>query len=203
MIFSFQKCSKKQFQQLTDPHIQLMYNMALRYCGNSFDAEDILQEAMYIAFKNRHQLKDETKCKAWLLTILRRLYLKEIRQNTNRPITVEDISSLPLMETQIANDHTLTFEKKEKAVIVRRCLSELPENYQTPTLLYFMDDMSYQEIAETLDMPIGTVMSRLSRAKQLLKKKLLQQSAQSTSGHIVSLYPQSRLRKENKNRRLS
>ncbi|HIP63795.1 MAG TPA: RNA polymerase sigma factor [Deltaproteobacteria bacterium] len=203
MIFSFQKRSKKQFQQLTDPYIQLMYNMALRYCGNSFDAEDILQEAMYIAFKNRHQLKDETKCKAWLLTILRRLYLKEIRQNTNRPITVEDISCLPLMEAQVVNDHTLTFEKKEKAVIVRRCLSELPENYQTPTLLYFMDDMSYQEIAETLDMPIGTVMSRLSRAKQLLKKKLLQQSAQSRSGHIVSLYPQSHLRKANTNRGLS
>jgi len=203
MIFPFGTRSKKQFQQLTDPHIQLMYNMALRYCGNSFDAEDILQEAMYIAFKSRHQLKDETKCKAWLLTILRRLYLKEIRQNTNRPVAVEDISCIPLMESHIASDHSLIFEKKETAATVRRCLSELPENYQTPTLLYFMDDMSYQEIAETLDMPMGTVMSRLSRAKQLLKKKLLQQSGQSKSGVIVSLYPLSRSRKEKQNRRVS
>ena len=112
MTFSFRKRIKKQFQQLTDPHIQLVYNMALRYCGNSFDTKDILQEAMYIAFKNYHQLTDETKCKAWLLTILRRVYLKEIRQNKTRPMVVEDISCLPLMEHQIASDHSLKFEKE-------------------------------------------------------------------------------------------
>ena len=203
MIFSFRKRSKKQFQQLTDPHIQLMYNMALRYCGNSFDAEDILQEAMYISFKSYHQLKDETKCKAWLLTILRRVYLKEIRQSNTRPVAVEDISCLPLMEQQVASDHSLKFEREETAATVRHCLSELPENNQTPMLLYFMDDMSYQEIAETLEMPIGTVMSRLSRAKQLLKKKLLQQSMQKKSGLIVSLYPQPSPSKVTQNRRLS
>ncbi len=202
MIFPFRKRSKKRFQQLTDPHIQLMYNMALRYCGNTFDAEDILQEAMYIAFKNHHQLKDETKCKAWLLTILRRVYLNEIRQNTSRPVAVEDISHIPLMESHIASDHSLTFEKEETAAIVRGCLSELPENYQTPTLLYFMDDMSYQEIAESLDMPIGTVMSRLSRAKQLLKKKLLRQAGKSKPGVIVSLYPPPHSRQEAQNRRM-
>lgn len=203
MIFSFRKRSKQQFQLLTDPHIQLMYNMALRYCGNSFDAEDILQEAMYIAFKSYDQLQDETKCKAWLLTILRRVYLKEIRQNSTRPVAVEDISCLPLMEHQIAGDHSLKFEKEETAATVRHCLSQLPENYQTPTLLYFMDEMSYQEIAETLEMPIGTVMSRLSRAKQLLKKKLLQQSIQKKSGLIVSLYPHSSSPKAKQKRRVS
>jgi len=203
MIFSFRNRSKKWFQQLSDPHIQLMYNMALRYCGNSFDAEDILQEALYSAFKNRYQLKDETKCKAWLLMILRRLYLKEIRQSKNRPITVDDIDCIGLMEKQVAADHSLTLETKEIAATVRRCLSELPENYQTPTLLYYMDDMSYQGIAETLDMPLGTVMSRLSRAKQMLKKKLLQRSVQSSQGIIVPLYPKSQNHTVEQKRRVS
>jgi RNA polymerase sigma-70 factor (ECF subfamily) len=201
MIFPFHLRSKKQFQKLTDPHVQLLYNMALRYSGNRFDAEDILQEAMYTAFKNRHQLKDETKCKAWLLTILRRIYLKEIQHNRNRSVAVEDMSCVPLMERYTASDQSLKFEKDETAAIVRRCLSELPENYQTPTLLYYMDDMSYREIAETLDIPIGTVMSRLSRAKQLLKKRLLQQSRQSAPGVVVSLFPQSRIGRVDRSRR--
>ncbi len=185
MIFDFRQRSKKHFQELTNPHIQLLYNMALRYCGNTFDAEDILQETMFIAFKNWRQLKDETKCKAWLLTILRRNFLKEVRQNISQSLSSEDISCLQLMERHITSDHSLTMETQERAEAVRKCLADLPENYQTPTLLYYMDDMTYQDIADTLAMPIGTVMSRLSRAKQMLKKKLLQQAMQKESGVIV------------------
>ncbi len=190
-MFSFNRYSKKYFQRITDPHIQLMYNMALRYCGNRFDAEDIVQEAMYIAFKKRRQLKDETKCKAWLLMILRRLYLKEIRQNSNTSVAMEEFSCMELMERHAGDEQGINFEKKETAATIRRCLSELPEKYQTPTLLYYMDDMSYKEIAETMDIPQGTVMSRLARAKNLLKKKLLQQVSHKGSGKIVPFCPKS------------
>lgn len=203
MIFPFHSLTKKKFQALTDPHIQLLYNMALRYCGNSYDAEDILQESMYIAYKNRKQLKDEGKCKAWLLTILRRQYLKEIRQNASRPTAVEDISSIPQIEAHISSDHCLALEKKEAAERVRHYLAELPENYQTPTLLYYMDDMSYMEIAHALDMPMGTVMSRLSRARQLLKKKLLQPQKVHSEKNIITLYPQNTSRRHAHTRKRS
>ena len=132
MIFPFRKRGKRQFQKLTDPHVQLLYNMALRYCANRFDAEDILQKTMYIAFKNWNQLKEESKCKAWLLTILRRLYLKEIKQNAKQAFTVEDIDTLALKKDHIAVGHIHAFEENETPQTVRTCLAELPENTRHP-----------------------------------------------------------------------
>jgi len=166
---------RNDFQKLTSPHVRFLYNMALRYTGgNSYDAEDLVQETMYSAYKNFSSLREKEKCKAWLLTILRRRFFREQDQQSKRPLLLDDEAYLDLLDNYAGSEHQLDLERQEDSVRVQQILSRLPEKYKTPLLLFFMEDMSYQEISETLDLPIGTVMSRLSRAKHHFKKAMLQ-----------------------------
>ena len=74
----------RRFNRLVDPHIKFLYNMALKYTGNRYDAEDIVQEALFIALENLNSLRDDTKCKSWLFSILRSVFLKELRKNAKK-----------------------------------------------------------------------------------------------------------------------
>ena len=169
---------RKDFQKLTSPHVRFLYNMAMRYTGNSYDAEDLVQETMYSAYKNFSSLREQEKCKAWLLTILRRRFFREQEQVCKQPLLLDDEAYLDLLDNYAGSEHQLDLEHQESSAEIRQVLSRLPEKYKTPLLLFFMEDMSYQEISETLDIPIGTVMSRLSRAKHHFKKAILQSALQ-------------------------
>lgn len=171
---------RKKFQELTSPHVRLLYNIALRYTGNSYDAEDLVQETMYAAYKKFSSLREKEKCRAWLLTILRRLFFREESQKTTRPSLVGDEAYIYLLDRYAGSEHLLDLTRRETAAEVQHILSILPEKYKIPLLLYFMEDMSYREISETLDLPMGTVMSRLSRAKSHFKKAMLQLSVRKT-----------------------
>ena len=168
--------SADRFWELAQDHVKFLYNMARRYAGNQYDAEDLVQETFFMAFKKFDQLRDENKLKSWLFSILRNTYLKSLRQNgQSRKAEFDDgidyISTLENAVEQI--DVAQVYEKKIDSDQIQQILDELPDKHKTPLLLYYMSDMSYQEISEALDLPIGTVMSRLSRGKQTLKKKLL------------------------------
>jgi RNA polymerase sigma-70 factor (ECF subfamily) len=150
--------------------------MALRYAGNNFDAEDMVQETFYTAFKNFHQLRDKGKCKSWLFAILRNIYLKERRQRERiyKIEQSEDVNYLSYLE-EAAEQFDI-----EKAVVnkidsdrIGHTLDRLPEKYKSPLLLFYMENSTYKEISDTLDIPIGTVMSRLARGKELLKKEIM------------------------------
>jgi RNA polymerase sigma-70 factor (ECF subfamily) len=150
--------------------------MARRYAGNQYDAEDLVQETFFMAFKNFDQLRDENKLKSWLFSILRNTYLKNLRQNgQSRKAEFDDgIDYIGTLENAVEQiDAAQAYEKKIESDQIQQIMDELPDKHKTPLLLYYMSDMSYQEISEALDLPIGTVMSRLSRGKQTLKKKLL------------------------------
>jgi RNA polymerase sigma-70 factor (ECF subfamily) len=177
-----------QFWELTRDHVKFLYNMALRYAGNQYDAEDLIQETFFIGLKKFDQLRDENKIRSWLFTILKNIYLKYRRQNGNSRSTVFDESQdyIGTLENTIEKiDVIRAYEKKIEPDHIQQILDELPDKHKTPLLLYYMSGLSYQEIAETLDLPIGTIMSRLSRGKQTLKKKLLrhqmQQNARTTN----------------------
>jgi len=171
-MFGFR--SRKAFQELTEPHVRFLYNMAVRYTGNSYDAEDLVQETMYSAYKSFASLREKEKCKAWLLTILRRRFFREQSQRNRQPFHVDDEAYLHLLDRYAGSEHLSNLARQESAAEVQQVLGGLPEKYKTPLLLFFMEDMSYQDIAEALEMPIGTVMSRLSRAKRHFKKAMLQ-----------------------------
>lgn len=163
------------------PHAEFIYNMALYYTGNGSDAEDITQETFYRAFKNFDQLKDEKKCKYWLLSIMRNLFFRESARNTRKGEFITEheekyVEMLARTGDESRNPEALISEKNERYRMSER-VSKIPEKYRTPLLLFYVEGMAYQEISNALEIPIGTVMSRISRGKNHLKKELLSASS--------------------------
>ena len=175
-IIPGRKNTAQRFWDLTEVHVKFLYNMAWRYAGNKYDAEDLVQETYYTAFKKFDQLRDESKIKSWLFAILRNTYLKGQRQDSHSKKAEYDdsVEYTRALENAVDKiDVATAYEQKTESARVQVLLAELPEKYKSPLLLYYISEMSYQEISEILDLPMGTVMSRLSRGKQILKKRIL------------------------------
>lgn len=183
-----QRVDKKKFKELTYPHLEFLYNMALRYTTKTYDAEDLVQETMYTAYRKFYQLRDREKCRAWLFSILRSHFLRERRQFARRPLLDDGTGYLKNIKDQGADDFAGFLDKKLDKVKVGQALKRLSEKFRMVVILYYMEEMTYQEISEFLDVPIGTVMSRLARGKKQLKKALLKSAyAEKKSGRIVRL----------------
>ena len=164
------------FWNLVQNHMRFLYNVAFRYVGNRYDAEDLVQETLYTAYDKFHQLRDSRKFKSWIFTILRNHFLKW--QRKKRPVQADEfengIDYLSQLESvSLQQDVASIYEKKIEADTIQSTLDKLPEKYKAVLILYYMEDSSYQEIANMLAVPVGTVMSRLSRAKHMMKKALL------------------------------
>lgn len=173
MLFQWREKNRTRFKEVTYPQLKLLYNMALKYCGNPYDAEDLVQETMFVAYKNFNQLKKESKARGWLLVILRNLYLKEVGRSAKKSLLNEGLSYAQLLEGVSSGEIEIDFEKKLAAKQVQRILDRLPEKYKTLLLLYYMEELSYQQISEDIGIPIGTVMSRLARGKMYFKKEMI------------------------------
>lgn len=182
------RVDKKKFKELAYPHLDFLYNVALKYTAKPYDAEDLVQETVYVALNKFHQLRDESKCKAWLFSILRNLFLRERRQFLRRPLLDDGSGYLRNVQAEGADDFAALLDKKIDKVKVHKALGDIPEKFQTVVMLYYMDEMTYQEIAEFLDIPIGTVMSRLARGKKYLKSSLIKATRSGKrGGKIVRL----------------
>ncbi len=170
------RVDKKRFKELTYPHLEFLYNVALKYSGTSCDAEDLVQETMYTAYRKFFQLREESKCRSWLFMILRSHFLKEKRQEIKRPYL--DDGEGYVKNVTAGNDKEISekIEQKMTKEEVQRVLMLIPEKFKSPLILYYMDEMTYQEIAEYLDIPIGTVMSRLARGKKYMKNELMRRA---------------------------
>jgi RNA polymerase sigma-70 factor (ECF subfamily) len=153
-------------EQLVEEHYAALYRYAFRLTGLAADAEDLTQEAFCKAQANLSQLRDPSRAKPWLFRILRNAYLHRVRSDRQeRLVSLDDVGDLPepLPEALPEVDP----ERLQEA------LNEIPEVFRTPIILYYFDDFSYRDIAEQMDLPIGTVMSRLARAKAYLRGRLL------------------------------
>lgn len=166
------RIDKKHFKDITYPHLQFLYNVALKYSGKPYDAEDLVQETMYTAYKKFTQLRDEKKCRSWLFMILRSHFLKEKRQSVKRPYLDDGNGYLRNVTDASAKTLPDKYEEKKNREEVQLVLDILPEKFKSPLILYYMEEMTYQEISEFLDIPIGTVMSRLARGKKYMKNEL-------------------------------
>jgi len=188
MIGRLRRVDRTRFKDLTYPHLEFLFNMALKYTGKSYDAEDIVQETMYLAYRNFHQLRDEEKCRQWLFAILRTTFLKEKRSFIRRPLLDDGSGYLKHLTDESADSLALLFEKKMDREDVQYVLERMTEKHKSPLILYYMEDMTYQEIADYLEIPIGTVMSRLARAKKQMKKELLKKLAKKQKkSNLISL----------------
>src|SRR5436190_8356061 len=158
--------SQRKVQRLVDEHYVALYRYAYRLTGSSADAEDLTQEAFCKAQLNLTQLRELDRAKAWLFRILRNAYLHRIRADKHRHcVSLESIGEVaePLPEP-------LPPVEPER---LQQALNELPEVFRTPIILYYFEDFSYRAIAEQMDLPLGTVMSRLARAKAHLRTRLM------------------------------
>jgi len=164
------------FWKQAQNQMRFLYNVAFKYVGNRYDAEDLVQETLFTAYRKFHQLRDSQKFKSWMFVILRNHFLKwQLKKASVQADEFEDgIGYLSQLESvSMQQDVASVYESKSEAETIQSILEKLPEKYKTVLIFYYMEDSSYQEIAEMLDVPIGTVMSRLSRAKQMMKKALL------------------------------
>jgi RNA polymerase sigma-70 factor (ECF subfamily) len=154
------------FERFVDEYYQPAYRFAFSLTGNHNDACDITQQAFYLAYTRSHQLRDAAKRKQWLFTILHREFLSSRRRETAHPQINLEFSEPQL--PPITVDHATNMDSKAVLLV----LQELEVNFRIPLVLFYLDQLSYKEIAKTLDVPIGTVMSRLARGKQMLRLKL-------------------------------
>lgn len=172
----FRRVDKKRFKELTYPHLEFLYNVGLKYSGRTYDAEDLVQETMYTAYRKFSQLRDESKCRSWLFMILRSHFLKEKRQESKRPILDDGEGYLRNITSGKTNEIVAGYESKMTKEEVQKVLNLIPEKFKSPLILYYMDELTYQEISEYMDIPIGTVMSRLARGKKHMKNELLKRA---------------------------
>jgi RNA polymerase sigma-70 factor (ECF subfamily) len=156
---------QRNVQKLVDEYYESLYRYAYRLAGCAAEAEDLTQETFCKAQVNLGQLRDLGRAKAWLFRILRNVYLHKARAEKNhRLVSLENLNDLP--ERQPDPQPLVDPEQLQQA------LNELPEVFRTPIILYYFDDFSYRDIAEQMDLPLGTVMSRLARAKAYLRARL-------------------------------
>jgi RNA polymerase sigma-70 factor (ECF subfamily) len=175
LIFKGKK-NAGSFEALALPYLDFIYRSAYRLCGNPADAEDLAQETFEIAFEKFSQLKDGNKCKSWLFVILRNLYLREVgKYKKYQFIDFDNLSYRMQNIKQSKQDQIRTVMDGE----LQEALNKLDEKYKTPLILSYIGDFSYQEIAEMLKIPMGTVMSRIARGKMFLKKELTQMAKKS------------------------
>jgi RNA polymerase sigma-70 factor (ECF subfamily) len=153
------------------PHAPVIYRFGYRLCGNAPDTEDLVQETFYFAIKNFHQLKDLEKCKYWLFSILRNLFLKDYEKRKIRGEIAFDIVCESLHQGKGPESDFLKAEIRKN---LQALLDGLDEKLRFPIRMFYFEGHSYKEISEQLNIPIGTVMSRIARAKTYLKRDLLQ-----------------------------
>jgi RNA polymerase sigma-70 factor (ECF subfamily) len=158
-----------------------LYSAALRMTRNRADAEDLVQEAYLRGFRSFHTFQEGTNLRAWLFRILTNAYINKYRAKQRRPQEsdlgeIEDLylyRRLGSMETAAAS---MSAEEQFLDVFtddeVKHALEDLPDNFRLPVLLADVEGFAYKEIAEMLDIPIGTVMSRLHRGRKAMQRAL-------------------------------
>jgi RNA polymerase sigma-70 factor (ECF subfamily) len=157
-----------EFEQLVDAHYQALFRFAMSLTRDEASASDLVQETFCIWAAKGDQLRDRSKAKTWLFTTLHREFLS-MRRRTSRfsddPLDQEAAESLPSPDQDA--------DRQMDGQRALELLGAMDETYRAPLALFYLQQHSYKDIAEILDVPIGTVMSRLSRGKEMLRRKMM------------------------------
>jgi RNA polymerase sigma-70 factor (ECF subfamily) len=154
-------------RDLVARHHAEVYRFAYRLSGTVADAEDLSQQAFLIAHQKLHQLRDASDGRAWLFTITRNCFWRNCQRK--RPVAAADLELDVGDIVDASDDDTLDPFDSEQ---LQAALNELPEEFRVVVAMFYFEELSYREIAESLKLPQGTVMSRLSRAKRRLREML-------------------------------
>lgn len=179
--------SNEVFARLVDAHYTPLFRFALSLARREADACDLVQQTFFIWAKSGHQLREVSKAKTWLFTTLYREFLRG-RRRDQRSQSIEDLP--PSAQDMPAED--IDHARSMDAQQVVEALQEVDEVFRAPLTLFYLGDLSYQEIAESLDVPIGTVMSRLSRGKAQLRKIMAQKEIGTREDSPVVPFPKTK-----------
>ena len=158
------------FEKYLSPHVSILYKSAIRMCGDPNNAQDLIQETLYLALKSFHQIHDPERSKYWMFSILRNLFLKDVEKTKKRAEIEFDSVCDKLTDRKNPESDYMRAEVKNN---IQEILDKLDERLKTALVQFYFDGLSYKEISESLGIPIGTVMSRIARAKVYLKRELL------------------------------
>ena len=170
-----------RFEDLALPHLKALYRLAFRLTGETATAEDLVQETYLKAFQGFASLRSAHSIRPWLFQILSRLATDRYR-STRHEVPLDEAGELDRfsLHDQIADEDPFPYSNRLHDDFlaqfedddVRRALAALPEVYRIPVVLVYTEEMSYQELAEVLGCPLGTVMSRLYRGRKTLEREL-------------------------------
>lgn len=151
--------------QLVADHHRAVYRYAYRLTGSVSDAEDLTQQVFLTAQQCIGQLRSAERARTWLFAVLRNRFFKDCRKWKPVPAGALELNVDNIPE-EVPGDDAIDSERMQRA------LNQLPPAFRVVLMMFYFEDCSYREIAESLDLPIGTVMSRLARAKSHLRSKL-------------------------------
>lgn len=169
------------FERDVVEYLPQLYSAALRMTRNPADAEDLVQETLFKAYRAYDTFQAGTNLRAWLYRILTNTYINQYRKESRRPTEtdLEEVQDLYLYRRLGSEQATDLARSAEDILLdglvesdIKEAVDSLPENFRLPVLLADLGGFSYKEIADILDIPIGTVMSRLHRGRKALQKAL-------------------------------
>src|SRR5258705_9966432 len=160
-------------------HMDALYGVACRLTRNPTEAEDLVQDALVKAMRARDQFQAGTNLKAWLFKILTNTFINKYRRGGLERVVLEGPDADPLADGWVSAASMRALRDPENQALrpivaqeITRALAELPEEFRLAVVLSDVEELSYKEIAEAMDCPVGTVMSRLHRGRRLLQKRL-------------------------------
>jgi RNA polymerase sigma-70 factor (ECF subfamily) len=169
------------FNETALPHVDALYNTALRLTRNPQDAEDLVQETFFKAYRYYDKYQKGTNLKAWLFKILKNTFINNYRKKQQQPPQSDFAAIEDAFEDRISEDVLRKMKNPEEQFLedvldqdIQSALDALPENYRMAVVLADLEGFSYKEIAEILEVPVGTVMSRLYRGRKRLEATMLE-----------------------------
>lgn len=174
-----EKKKQKDFDDEIIPHMDALYNFALRLTTDPNDAEDLVQDTIVKAYRFFSSYEKGTNAKAWMFRILKNSFINNYRKTSKKPSQVDydEVSSyyesIRAERTETSDLESLMFREMMDDDL-SNALTRLPEDFRTVVLLCDVEGYTYEEIANMLDVPIGTIRSRLHRGRNLLKTELLE-----------------------------
>ena len=171
---------ERRFQDDALPLLDSLYGAALRMTRNPADAEDLVQETMLRAYRSFDSFEPGTNLKAWLFRILTNAYINVYRKKQREPqkVSADELEDFDLY--QELKNHDPQFQETPETIVldslvdsdILQAIDELPEQFRLAVMLSDVEGFSYAEMAEIMDVPMGTVMSRLHRGRKALQKRL-------------------------------
>ena len=183
MLFQSQaKRSREAFEKEALPHLDALYAVGLRLTRNERDAEDLVQDTILRGFRFFDRFEAGTNCKAWLFKILHNTFINKYRRRVREREVAGSIEAEGGAGPTLSVDALDEARDPERRLLealdgllsedVKRALDAIPEDFRLAVVLCDLEELSYKEIAEVMDCPVGTVMSRLHRGRRLLQDKL-------------------------------